>query len=147
MSKSPGRPRNERPEHDFGTPELQAKRAAGTTTEALDLCLTLGYLTHEQHWCGVHFRWLHTLRFGAPGMRAVDTTSIGGYALKQESTDWRAAREEEYQHALHLLGPLASALLNMCVYNERPVSTQARGDISKALDILIKCWCRKGKFK
>jgi hypothetical protein len=117
-----GRPRQLRSMHDTGTPELVMKRLKQETAEALDLCLERGLLTPEQHWYGVHLRWLYTLRYGAPGVRAIDQSHFGGRETKIDDPAWRAAREAEYNEAIIKLSDrgLAMPLLELCVYNERP---------------------------
>ncbi len=121
MLRKRGRPKIDRPSRDAGTPELAFKRAHGETMEPLDLCLERGLLTAAQHWCGIHLRWLYTLRYGAPGVRAVDTTHLGGLELKMDDPGWRAAREEEYHMALRLLGrERGQMVLGLAVHNERP---------------------------
>lgn len=158
-----GRPRQERPTHDHGTPELALKRALSLTSEALDLCLDRRIITPEQHWCGIHLRWLYTLRFGAPGVRAVDTTHLGGIDIKNDDPKWRSARESEYHEALQWLGERrARLLLGLTVYNERPkllhrpagIASTAlarrlsddRADLIEAFDKLVYLWCRKEKI-
>ena len=96
LMRKRGRPKIEKPTIDLGTPELIMKRLMGETAEALDLCYERGIISKEQHWCGIHFRWLYTLRYGAPGVRAVDTTHFGGFEPKDDNSEWRAAREQEY---------------------------------------------------
>lgn len=117
-----GRPKKIREEKDFGTPELQMKRTTLDTVEALDLCLDKGYITQEQHWCGIHLRWLYTLRYGAPGVRAIDLTDISGMEIVSDDPTWREAREAEYhatQKQLTLYGG-AKLLTDICIHNERP---------------------------
>jgi hypothetical protein len=116
-----GRPRLHRPSSDTGTPELVYKRACGVTTESLDLCLERELITSEQHWCGIHLRWLYTLRYGAPGVRAIDPTHLGGVDIPKDDPTWRALREAEYHHAILTLGSrLAACVIGVVVYNERP---------------------------
>jgi hypothetical protein len=117
-----GRPKTLRPMKDTGTPELVMKRLKQETAEALDLCLERCILTPEQHWYGVHLRWLYTLRYGAPGVRAIDPSHFGGRETKTDDPTWRSAREAEYNEAIIKLSDrgLAMPLLELCVYNERP---------------------------
>lgn len=124
MTRRRGRPRAERrPRADRGTPELQRKRRAGLTAEALDLCLERGIISPEQHWCGVHLRWLYTLRFGAPGVRAVDPRFFGGTEIRCEDAEWRGAREAEYLIAVQAMGVrLAPVVLAIAVHGERPAA-------------------------
>ena len=117
-----GRPKTIRPKTDIGTPELILKRLHGHTAEALDLCLERAIISERQHWCGVHLRWLYTLRHGVPSVRAIDPTHLGGAEPKPEDPQWRTAREKEYNDAIRALSQSGHALmlLNICVYNERP---------------------------
>lgn len=157
-----GRPKSERPRVDLGTPELQQKRALHTTDEALDLCLARGLITQEQHWCGIHFRWLYTLRYGAPGVRAVDPAHYGGRDIAMENPQWRKEREIEYRDAVEQLqktGKVA-AILQLCVFNQRPdfmnrldfkhmPSLSEREHLlvqfQEGLDALVQLWCRKSR--
>lgn len=156
-----GRPRQSRPSRDTGTPELIMKRIKQETAEALDLCLDRGLLTQEQHWYGVHLRWLYTLRYGAPGIRAIDPSHFGGRETKVDDPTWRAAREAEYNEAIVKLSDrgLAMPLLEICVYNERPKflrwhdaariterqadeNIRAINKIREGLDLLADLWKR-----
>ena len=121
--KRRGRPKSTRTTHDRGTPELLIKRQQGETLEALDLCLERRIINDRQHWCGIHLRWLYTLRYGAPGVRAIDTTHLGGFDITVDDPLWRGAREKEYHEAIALLAQSGHALLvmNLCIYNERPL--------------------------
>lgn len=128
-----GRPPLHRPSIDLGTPELIRKRQLGETTETLDLCLERGLITQQQHWCGIHFRWLYTLRFGAAGVRAIDPTHFGGRDISSEDPQWRQAREEDYNRIIQLLSERGYGLLllNICVYNERPIFLKTNQIFSK----------------
>ena len=79
-----GRPKSVHHGIDRGTPELAQKRLRGETTETLDLCLERGLITPQQHWCGIHLRWLYTLRYGAPGVRSIDPTHTKGIEIKTD---------------------------------------------------------------
>jgi len=155
-----GRPRKHIQHRDTGTPELVYKRALGLTTESLDLCLERGLITPEQHWCGIHLRWLYTLRFGAPGVRAIDPTHLGGIELSLDDPRWRERREAEYQHALSRLGPrLAAYLLGIAVHNERPsfllpllhapspgmaaLRERELNRLRDGMEVLTRLWCRR----
>ena len=164
FSRKRGRPKSARLGSDSGTPELVMKRLLGETAETLDLCLERGIITIDQHWCGIHLRWLYTLRHGAPGIRAIDTTHIGGIDLKLDDPDWRNARELEFHEAMNKLAPsgYAPLIMNMCIYNERPKFLSLRQRITAehaneatdmieglrgGLDILAKLWGRNTKGK
>lgn len=98
-----GRPRTPRITQDTGTPELRQKHAAGATSETIDLCLRHHLITEAQHRAALHFRWLYTLRFGAPSVQALDLTSPRERAAPQEDTAWLQARQQEYRHAAQAL--------------------------------------------
>ena len=158
-----GRPKNNRPTTDTGTPETVMKRLLGVTTEALDLCLEHGIINQKQHWCGIHLRWLYTLRHGVPSVRALDLSQR--IDNKEKSIDyedpiWREAREKEYNEAINTLTKSGHAilLLNLCIYNERPqflnisstnIINNAKnnckniGILCNGLDVLAKLWERK----
>lgn len=152
-----GRPRISRPHRDTGTPELVMKRLKQETAEALDLCLERGIITLEQHWCGVHLRWLYTLRHGAPGVRAIDPTHLGGKETKTDDQEWRIAREAEFHEAMRKLmqGNCAAFVINLCIHNERPGFLRTRGTarnaakhqremtkIQEGLELLVRHWER-----
>lgn len=154
-----GRPKATREQHDAGTPELQRHRTAHATAEALDLCLARDIITAQQHWCGIHLRWLYTLRYGAPGVRATDYLHFGGNDLADDDPQWRASREAEYIDAMQTLGQrLGSLLLRVTVYNERPsflrpaypvtahslrCSERETALLREGLDRLVALWYRK----
>lgn len=143
------------------------KRLMGETMEALDLCLERRLISPQQHWCGIHLRWLYTLRHGAPGVRTLDPTHLGGCEIKNDDPTWRAARELEYNEALNLLAKSGHALLvmNLCIYNERPAflkhhtgrpakallsnaasNSAAACKLCDGLDVLVRHW-RRGDGK
>ena len=138
------------------------KRLLQQTTEALDLYLERDLITPRQHWCGIHFRWLYTLRNGAPGIRAIDPTHIGGMEIKLDDPAWREEREKEYLEAVKILyrHHCALLLINICIHNERPkflslhqavtekAAVQARRSIEGlclGLDLLAKNWNKNKK--
>jgi len=153
-----GRPRKIIPKGtDYGTPELAMKRAHGLTAETLDLCLERELITQQQHWCGIHLRWLFTLRHGAPGVRALDPAHIAGHMPKIDDPEWRISREQEYRDAIHALAlsGQVTMLLNVCIYNERPAfmtaptskehakrAEETLAGLKKGLDILVQLWNR-----
>lgn len=123
-SRGRGRPKKAPvPSQDTGTPELIFKRAYDETAEAIDLCRARNLITDEQHRAGMHLRWLHTIRFGAPGVSAYDLTRASGAELRAANDLlWHRAREEEYQDAIELLRTVKRLddVMGVCVYNERP---------------------------
>ncbi len=163
LNKKRGRPKKNLPTTDTGTPETIMKRLLGVTSEALDLCLERGIINEKQHWCGIHLRWLYTLRHGVPGVRAVDLTkpiNETDNSIDYEDPVWREAREREYSNAISTLSKTGHALplMNLCIFNERPkflnISPHNTVKIIKlneknidilreGLDILIKLWKKK----
>ncbi|MDX2074495.1 MAG: hypothetical protein SFX19_09075 [Alphaproteobacteria bacterium] len=141
-----GRPKIIREEHDRGTPELQFKRLSGDTLEALDLCLEKGAITPEQHWCGIHLRWLYTLRYGAPGVRAVDFNHVHGLDIESDDPTWRESREAEYHAALKYISDYGfdAMLVSVCIHNERPCRLTIE-TLSEGLQLLVKHWKRGRK--
>lgn len=154
-----GRPKNTIPRgNDYGTPELAMKRALSLTVETLDLCLERQLIEPQQHWCGIHLRWLFTLRNGAPGITALDLTHVGGITPKTDDPDWRSNREKEYRDAIHALamGGHVSTIINICIYNDRPPflnipqnseqlkrASQSLAGFRHGLDILVQHWNRE----
>lgn len=122
-----GRPRNTpTPDQDPGTPELRLKHALGLTAEPIDLCLARGLITEAEHWCGLHLRWLYTLRYGAPSLTTRYLDPEAGQSAS-ESSEWRALREEEYHRAVALLKQhrYYEPLMRLCIFNETPVFLHA----------------------
>lgn len=145
LTRKRGRPKNDCAGRDTGTPELVMKRLLGQTIEILDLYLKKSIITPNQHWCGIHFRWLYTLRFGVPSIRSVDTTDVGGLEIKPEDHAWSQAREVEYKEAIHCLtkaGRLRE-VVSVCIHNEYPHNSRAINQslaVSEGLDLLRRLW-------
>lgn len=118
-----GRPPKPKPTKDHGTPELQAKRSHGLTTEAIDLCLERRLISPSQHWCGLHLRWLYTIRYGAPSLSSHWWQLLcEQHGPREETQGWRKAREEEYTEAREHLRKhrCYDAVMRICVYDETP---------------------------
>lgn len=92
-----GRPRQNRPEIDLGTPETQEKQKLGLCAEPLDRLLADGRITPEMHRAALHFRWLHSLVYGLPLPRSPLSFPHDSPFIRQDSTEWREAREQEYK--------------------------------------------------
>jgi hypothetical protein len=107
---------------DLGTPELRSKRAAGLTLEPLDRCHARGILSDAQHWCGLHLRWLHTLRYGAPMLSTHYLQEHERSARAEDDPTWRREREAEYHAALGALRAIGREheVLGLAVYHELP---------------------------
>ena len=150
-----GRPKQEIPETDLGTPELRHKRAKQVTDEPLDWLRKHDIITHKQHWCGIHFRWLYTLRYGATTAQSLDTARENGITHYREYGEWQLEREDEWKEAiLHLkTHDLLSAALEYCVYQQRrPASWQSKRhrtirQTTNALEQLRSCGAKAPVFK
>lgn len=158
-----GRPPALRPTcaDDPGTPELRLKHALGLTAEPLDMCLSKQLITPLQHRCGLHLRWLHTIRYGAPSLTT--RYELHGPVAPRSTDDpqWRHQRESEYQTALAALYPgrYDTPVLRLCIDNQRPsfltpsllaeaihnphlaqLLTDARCKLTHGLDLLAAHW-------
>lgn len=116
-----GRPRTAAAAPDLGTAELRRHHQQGITAEPLDLCLARQLISDEQHRAGLHWRWLYTLRYGAPSI-------TGRYGQQQSASardaceTWQHLREQEYHTARRLLVEQHSydPIMRLCIHNERP---------------------------
>lgn len=117
-----GRPRAYHQETDSGTPELQLKKAFGVTEEPLDLCLQRGIITPGQHRAGMHLRWLHTLRYGAPVITTRYETILPQNTTNTHDETWQCFREMDFHEAVNLLkqAHLYEPILRLCVYHIPP---------------------------
>ena len=116
----PPRPKSDG--HDLGTPELCFKRAHGLTHEPIDHLLHHGLMTANQHWCGLHLRWLYTLRYGAPVVTTRYADATRQSVLAEEDPLWRSMREREYLDATNALKAAKryEPVMRLCVFNEQP---------------------------
>ncbi len=128
-----GRPPQHRPKTDHGTPELQARHAAGHTREPLDRLLQHGHITPEMHRAALHFRWLHTLAFGLPHPISTLARLNERIALRNDAPGWREAREIEYHTLCRALphGVLSRAR-RICIEQQEMEITLAK----KILEVL-----------
>ncbi len=139
-------PRARLDDTDSGTPELQFKRALGVTREPIDLCLDRQLISPDQHWCGLHLRWLYTLRYGAPILTTRYADKDTQCLVDENNNEWRALREKEYHSAVLELQRAGSyePIMRLCVFNETPaflsVALIHRGWAEPALaDALNRC--------
>lgn len=118
-----GRPPKATPAHDPGTPELRFKHAHGLTAEPIDRCLSGGVITAAHHWCGLHLRWLYTLRYGAPHLTTRYDFHPDTPPRTADDATWRRQREAEYHAATALLRHHGhyEAVMRLCVFNEHPI--------------------------
>lgn len=149
-----GRPKQEQQEIDFGTAELQSKRKQQITDEPLDWLRKHELITQRQHWCGIHFRWLYTLRYGSATVQSLDAARAKGILHVREYGEWQMEREEEWKEAiLHLKTQnLLSSALEYCVYQQRrPANWHCKRHHTlrqtiHALRQLEKLWCKRTSF-
>ncbi len=148
---------------DSGTPELRLKHAMGITAEPIDLCLSRGLITPDQHWCGLHLRWLYTLRYGAPVTTSRYMDRLDCQPAAEQDENWRQMREQEYHDSIALLKSQRryEPVMRLCVFNELPaflnhsLKERAWSDpalahqllrshhsLREGLDILVKHWRR-----
>lgn len=122
FSTKRGRPKLEKPHTDTGTPELVAKRASGVTQEPLDICLEKRLITADLHRCGLHLRWLYTLRYGAPTIRAIPLHHEHGSVTRTDDPTWRKERETDYKIAVATLNHYHAyeAVMRLCVFHDYP---------------------------
>jgi hypothetical protein len=114
--------------HDLGTPELCFKRAHGLTDEPIDRLLHRGLISQHQHWCGLHLRWLYTLRYGAPSLTTHYTDSHYCNTAGEDDPTWRTLREREYMEAAALLksSNRYEPVMRLCIFNEVPAFLNPR---------------------
>ncbi len=126
FSTKRGRPRKildcSQNNHDNGTPELQRKIIELQTKEPIDLLLEKRLISNDEHRAAMHFRWLYTLRYGIPSVRAIDTTRIYGIDRKLNDEEWLTKREEEYKEATEILKKAnsLSKVINIVIHNAFP---------------------------
>ena len=111
FSTQRGRPRKPMNDNDPGTPE------------PIDICLEKGIITTDQHWCGLHLRWLYTVRYGAPSITTHYTDNLSpGSPSTQKDPEWQQMREHEYTQAVHILHRVRryECVMRLAVYNESP---------------------------
>jgi len=108
---------------DLGTPELRVRKAMSATDEPIDLCLAKGLISEKEHFCALHFRWLYTLRYGLPTVRAIDPSDVQGRDNKNNDEEWRQIREAEFREACDALRSqgLLMPVMSIVVYSEFPL--------------------------
>lgn len=147
FSSKRGRPKQVRPIKDLGTKELQKKREQNVTIEPLDLFLQKSLITENQHWAGMHLRWLFTIKMGAPNISASRVDLFEGRDLRQREEAWQVQRQAEYDTAVKVLHNCRafSAVLNLAVYGTQkmPISPDNLQKIREGLSALCKFWRQK----
>lgn len=124
-----GRPRKPVTATDSGTPELRLKHALHLTAEPIDLCLEKNLITPGQHSCGLHLRWLYTLRYGAPSLTTRYTDPrLPASPPGTDDPTWRTMREQEYHEAIRLLtsNKRYECVVRLAIFNEPPAFLNLR---------------------
>ena len=107
---------------DLGTAELAMKRALNLTKEALDLCLERRIISDEQHKSAIRFRWLYTIRFGAPNISALNMDKFEQAEFREDDEEWRLKREQEYSMMIEKLRKCGALkiVMNIVIFNHLP---------------------------
>ena len=128
--------------------------------EPIDICHEKGLISDNQHWAALHFRWLYTLRFGAPGISASQLDKLGAQGPKIVDSKWHEEREREYAMAVEKLRKAGALkiVLNLAIFGHFPrcmtMGKIARKDfirhnlnevlkLREGLDILASHWGKK----
>ncbi len=151
-----GRPKTKYGQKDFGTPELQKKRSQFLTIEPIDLILSKGLISEEQHRIAMHFRWLYTIIFGLPSITAYDPSDLGGRCQSKHTDErWIIANKERYYEAIKKLKKFKAEkfIMNLCIFSEIPrflcyptnfiANNYELSKIKEGLDVLLECFCKK----
>ena len=144
-----GRPPVERNDKDLGTEELQQKRTLYKTEELLDSYYRLEKISEEQYWCGNHFRWLYTARYGVPNLRSSGAALFDVSTCHPDDPLFQQKIELKYKQATQALKQkqLLDILFNTVIYSQcvdcsnRLLSNDNGELVSSALDILVDLWC------
>lgn len=134
------------------------KKSLSHNQEIVDVLHKKGLITDEELWAAMHFRWLYTLRFGAPNISAIDIGRVSGKVLKLEDPEWQAAREREYGDAVDELRSIKAnkIVMNIAVFDICPkflIAISSFKDLKRiaqnhddfsvlisGLDLLCKIW-------
>jgi hypothetical protein len=125
--------------------------------EPIDICHQKGIINDNEHLAALHFRWLYTLKFGAPGVSAIDLEREMGRSTRQNDPEWQESREREYAMAVEKLRNTGTLkpVLNMAVFGHFPKYMQPEKasrwqylahnydeilKLREGLDILVKLW-------
>jgi len=134
---------------DFGTEQLQAKRRQNITIEPFDLLKQKSLISDEQHWAGLHLRWLYTLKMGAPNISASNLDEFYGRELRAENDDWREQREAEYDFAITALqkSKALKTVTDIAIFGviKLPLCANDLRNLREGLSLLCKIWGKKQK--
>lgn len=126
------------------------------TREPIDICQKKGLITSEEHWAAIHFRWLYTIKFGAPGISALEYDKMNAHGPKITDPLWQEMREREYAMAVEKLRKSGALkiVLNIAVFGYLPGFLSHSGSnrrymnnnyseitkLREGLDLLVKHW-------
>lgn len=142
-----GRPSKVRQSKDLGTKELQEKRKNGQTQEPLDRYYAQGLIGEQQYWAGNHFRWLYTMRYGVPSVKAIDLAGGDWGGAGEADEAWLATLNAQYIDAQNLLSQhgLLDVARDALIYQQGAYSGLPRAGLpcrlSIVLDLLVDLWC------
>lgn len=91
------------------------------------------------HRAAMHFRWLYTIKFGAPNITAVSLEHFYGREIKrEENQEWLQEREAEYNQAMQELIQIKAykKILNVAVFNHPPAKP-SRKLLVEGLNLLV----------
>lgn len=109
------------------------KKVIRINNEPIDICFAKDLITNEEHWAAIHFRWLYTLRFGAPLVSALNLERINGKENIKNDEKWQEMREREYAMAVEKLRKAGAlkTVMNVAVFNIMPKFLINKGSLSK----------------
>jgi hypothetical protein len=121
FSSKRGRPKLNKDPIDYGTPELQRKRKQNLTIEALDLCLKKNLINEIEHQAGMKLRWLYSLKFGSPNIRAYSFNNEGPCNKYEDNPQWLKKKSDEYISFLNELQKYKAknTVMNIAIFNIR----------------------------
>lgn len=161
-----GRPSKENPKLKLiegGKKEPQPtpkKPFVKTTREPIDICAEKGLIKPMEHKAAIHFRWLYTIKFGAPTVSAIDYEKIAGAFYKINDPAWQEARERDYAMAVEKLRKIGALkiVLNIAIFGSFPSfldiyrrnrnnfgNFQELQKLREGLDLLAKLWEKNQK--
>lgn len=151
-----GRPKSTHQGADLGTPELQYYKKHHLTEEVIDRYLRHNILDSNQHWCGIHLRWLYTKLYGLPTARAVAFIEKGRSCLEENAAQLKDMHDQyHYASQLLLKENLHKTVLDVTVFNRdilfdsmhyqraNPQNPKynLKSNLINGMNILVKCWC------
>lgn len=126
------------------------------TSEPIDICYKKGLISADEHRAALHFRWLYTLKFGAPDISAVEYDKFTLSGSRIQDPEWQELREREYAMAVEKLRSSGALkiVLNIAVFGYMPgflitsrLNKRCFGanysevqKLKEGLDLLVRHW-------